>query len=140
MRTVQQLGQEAYEALEMRKRDDGSTYWAFKDGRPDWMQELAHEAHGDMMPDDWRYRFITEAIAVIAEADEDMDGDDFRELFDEHFEPDIYTSTLTDWLNSNVARTGHCDEVLAELGGDLDSIFKIIALGQADQETVEATQ
>jgi hypothetical protein len=55
------------QAFETRKRDNGDKYVALKDGSPEWMTDVCHKAHGDMLPDDWRYSFISEAVDYIDE-------------------------------------------------------------------------
>jgi hypothetical protein len=46
-----------------------------------------------MLPDDWRYQFIEEALDAISE-----DGEDAQ------LEPAIYTHELTGWLHSRADR------------------------------------
>jgi hypothetical protein len=60
------------QAFETRKRDNGDKYVALKDGSPEWMTDVCHKAHGDMLPDDWRYSFISEAVDYIDENGADI--------------------------------------------------------------------
>lgn len=101
-----------------------------KDDRPDWVQELCHSAHGDMLPDDWRYEFIQDALNALEE--------------DEDNEPDVdnlypYNADRLDWLSSNLNRAGYCDEAMEEIGGEFSGIFDTIAIGmQAELREVFA--
>lgn len=118
--SIETKAKEAYSWFTKSTRADGSTtYWHTKDGRPDWLQELCHAAHGDYMPDDYRYEFIVDALACIEE------GNDPDEM-----EPDCYTGGLTAWLASNINRIGYVDECLEEMGGDFPGLSNAIAMGQ----------
>lgn len=101
------------------KRDDGEVFYKFESSEEgdvkryeeERCRALALAAHGDgnMLPDDWRYSFIGEALSAIEEAG------DGRHAFDEiELEADIYTSELTGWLHSRNSRTGYCDEAVSE--------------------------
>jgi hypothetical protein len=109
---------------------DGVTVYLPKDDRPDWVQELCHHAHGDMLPDDWRYEFIVTALDVIAEADDDADPDAIREQFQDECEADIYTHELTSWLGSRADRAGYCDEACEGYGLEGGDTLQRIGLGQ----------
>ena len=86
--TIQELANRYYKMFIRDTRDDGTEYVKTIDERPEELTELIHKAHGDMMPDGWKYKFIEEAIGRIAET-EDEDELDCPEL-----EPDIYTHDL----------------------------------------------
>ncbi len=135
--TVQSLAAEArgyyYHAKEddgaPRYRDGAAVYLA-KDNRPGWIQDMAHHAHGDMRPDDWRYEFILGALSFLEEADPDDDVDALRERFYDECEADIYTSELTGWLHSRADRAGYCDDAANEYGLEGGDTMQRIALGQ----------
>jgi len=59
---VQQLAAEANTYL---KRDTARDILLPADGAPDWFTDLCRHAHGDMMPDDWRYEFLQDALVVV---------------------------------------------------------------------------
>lgn len=122
MATIKELADQVYAQFEQRTRDNGRKFWVLKDGKPDWMQELCHEAHGDMMPDDWKYEFVLEAVAALSDAD---DPDDVQ------LEADIYNSDLLQWLASHLERAGYVDEAV-DYGIDSKDfdIMQCIALGQ----------
>lgn len=98
--TIETMASEASAMFETRTRDSGETFYARKDGAPEWLEDLCHEAHESMLPDDHRYAMIVGALDAIGEGDEDGDT----------LEPDVYTSDLLAWLGSNATRKGYCDD------------------------------
>jgi hypothetical protein len=121
--TIQTLAQEVYDSFEQDKRSDGEEFWKLRDGRPQWMQDLMRECHGDMMPDDFRYAMIRDVMAEMSEADD---------LDDLMFEPDVYTSNLTAWLASHLGRVAYVNEALEQYGeqGAMKYIDQVIGMGQ----------
>ena len=117
--------QEMYDMMEQRKRDNGDTFYALKDNAPQWMSNVAMEAHGERFPDDYIYEFIVDALAMIADADENADIDD---LINE-IEPDVYTASLTHWLSSNNYNISYLTEALQEF--DIKDGFEALAWAQA---------
>jgi hypothetical protein len=107
-KTVNELAREALEWFETDTRDNGEKFVKTKDGRPDWLKTLIFTAHGDMMPDDYRYKFIEDALQYISDQDEDEDMD-FPEI-----KADSYTSELTKWLHSRNDRVCYLTEALEE--------------------------
>ncbi len=130
--TVQSLAQEMSRAFETRKRrsvDTGADaeYVVLKDGSPEWMTDVCHKAHQDeigeaMLPDDWRYRFIEDAVDALAECEieDDQDG---------HLREYVYTHDLTGWLHSRNDRYGYCDDALQELGGPDQDFLATLSRG-----------
>jgi hypothetical protein len=106
MTTIQELAKEAGSYFVGAKRDSGTTFRKLKDERPEWVYELVREAHGDMLPDDWRY----EAIETVLEAIEGIDDPDDHPTF----EPDVYNSDLYKWLSSHSNRSAYCDAAADE--------------------------
>jgi hypothetical protein len=125
MYTVQSLAKEALECFETAKRQpSGEEFYRIKDGSPDWVQELCQDAHGSMLPDDWRYQFIQESLCVLADTD-DVNHDDTR------LEADIFNYQLTAWLGSHGDRPGYVDEACDDYGAEADhGIMYRIARGQ----------
>lgn len=130
--TIQSLATEVSREFVKGTRTDGLTeYWLRKENKQDWIQEAIHAAHGDMLPDDWRYEFIVQALNAMSEYDNPDTARDSLEL-----EP--YTDMLTAWLASNVNRVGYVDEAVAEFGhtslnntyADYKGIIGDIAVGQ----------
>jgi hypothetical protein len=115
------LGKKAKEAFgyfEKVQRHSGTEFWRIKDGAPHWVKDLCFAAHGEgaMLPDDWRYVFIVEALISLDEGT--------------NLEPDIYTSDLCSWLGSNVNRVGYVDEACQERGSDPEGIVGKLQFGQ----------
>jgi hypothetical protein len=111
--------------FESRTRANGEMFDALKDGAPDWMGDAIRDAHGDMMPDDWKYaaaRSIVDSLASGADPDDDM-----LEALDGLV--DVYTGRLTAWLASNTTRVGYCDERAREFG-PFDSVTAWLQAGQ----------
>src|SRR5690606_7899726 len=112
---------------------DGKEYTHLKDGAPEALTDLvrkAHDARGSlMMPDDYRYEMVREAIDTIAELDADADENVARDRLAE-VEPPIYTTELTAWLASRADRYVYCDEAAEEYGGDVvGDTLRLLALG-----------
>jgi hypothetical protein len=97
-------------AFESRTRTNGESFRCLKDGSPEWMKDVAHEGHGDMLPDDWRYRMVEAAVDAISESD--GNEDDSGEAADA-FIP-IYTVDRLNWLASHTSRLSYCDEAAAD--------------------------
>ena len=64
--TIESLAREAYDCFETAKREDDSSYIRLKDERPAWVYNLVYVAHNGMLPDDWRYQAIHDALEHIA--------------------------------------------------------------------------
>lgn len=130
--TLAELAGLAYGQFERRTRDDDSAYVTLRDDAPEWLGDLVHEAHGDLLPDDWRYESIRSALSHIhdcdyADADEAHDG--ASEFADGNV--DTYNGARVEWLGSHLARGGYCDEAAEELGWDPSAgIYGLIGLGQ----------
>lgn len=137
--TVQALAGEAYAWLETAYRvegDDDTRYTRCKDGCPQWVTDLVHAAHGDFLPDDWRYDAIRSCLAAIH--DDDLGEDDATEWADGNV--DVYTGRRFAWLASNLQRQFYCDEAARELGfdsGGSQGVADLVGLGQfAESEEV----
>lgn len=90
-------------------------FWKFKDGRPEVLQTLAHDAHADfmpddsaMLPDDYRYEFIYQALERLAEW-EDMDAADA-------WEPAIYNHERMSWVASHPYRVSYVEDAVRDAG------------------------
>ena len=123
--TIQTLATEMYEAFESAVRPtSGETFRKLKDDAPEWMTTVCRKAHdnAEMLPDDWRYEFIEQALDALAEHE---DADAARDCL----EPDVYTSDLTAWLHSLDSRVYYIDDALREWGMPGDA-FKLLASAQ----------
>lgn len=128
--TIQKLASDLYDALETRRRDNGEAFHTLRDDAPEWMRDAVREAHGDMLPDDWRYGAIKRVACAMADVAEDEDLDDAaHEACDAMV--DVYNGTLCTWLASHGARMGYCDEAADEYGYDKErGIIGLMQLGQ----------
>lgn len=130
MHTFSELAGEAYGMFERRTREDGDAYYTLRDGAPEWLHDLVHEAHGDMLPDDWRYDAIHSALGAIHDsgADTPDDCDDLEHEFADG-EVDAYNGARVAWLGSHLQRGGYCDEAQEELGAS-GGVYDLIGAGQ----------
>ena len=88
---------------------------------PEWIQNLIYEVHehGNILPDDFKYKFILDAIDSIADGDTD----------DRWVEGDIYTGDLLDWFVFDVSKIGYVNDAVEENGYPGD-IIEAIRMGQ----------
>lgn len=107
---IRMLAEEALAWFEYRKRHDGTKYWAVKENAPYWVKDLVRAGHdkGKLLPEDFRHRFIVEALEAVVENPEEP------EIL---WEPDIYLRKLLAWLESGSSyRIILVDKVVSELG------------------------
>ena len=101
--------------LETRTRHDGTRYIAAIFDAEPWIQGLCRAAHADgaMLPDDFRYEMIRDALAYISECDEEIEfPEDHAEMFTEYYGTD---TPLYEWLASHHMRRMYCDLAIDEL-------------------------
>ena len=122
---VRQLAREANSYL---RRDPARDILLPTDGCPRWFTDLCHAAHGSMMPDDWRYEFIQDALSALGDG-ADEDRLDLDALYP-------YTADRLSWLASHLDRPGYCDEAAADAGGPPADILAFVARGM-DRELRE---
>lgn len=128
--TIQDAAAALFAAFVSAKRDNGDTFYKLADGSPEWMTDAIHAAHGDMMPDDWRYSFIRSVAAALSEDADDLD-DARHEAVDAIV--DVYNARLAAWLGSHGARLNYCDEAFNECGaraGTFNVTVAILQMGQ----------
>lgn len=127
--TTSGIAGEAYGLFERRTRDDGEEFTTLdSDTAPGWLRGLVREAHGDLLPDDWRYEAIRDALGDIELAD-GRDLDDLEHEFADRV--DVYTGALLAWLASHSSRVGYCDGAQSEgLTPDNPDVVSLIRLGQ----------
>lgn len=116
------LAGEALAYFEHRKRHDGTKYWAIEEGAPEWVKNLAFAVHneGEILPEDFRYLFIVEALEALVENPEEPEV---------LWEPDAYTSELLKWLDAYPSyRMGLVDEAVSEFGWS--GLFNALQAGQ----------
>lgn len=114
--------------LTTTQRREGETIVIKTDDAPEWVGDVVHAVHGDMLPDDWTYETIKDAADAIAE-----DGEDAE------LEADIYTHSLLTWLRDYPGAVGYVDDA-AEQFGEVAGIIEQIQRGQyvAQAEIVAA--
>ena len=80
-------------------------------------------AHGYFWADDYRYKFIVEALDALEEAEETADDwiDEARDRYE--FEP--YLAKLADWLGSHNHRFSYCDDWAEEMGQPEDTYHRL---------------
>jgi hypothetical protein len=127
---LHEIAREAVEAFETATREDSTSYVRLKDDAPEWIGEAVQKAHGDFLPDDWRYAYIEGSFRLIADAGEDEGLDELADQFAD--DSDIYTGNLLAWLSSNLRRVGYVDEARDEFGAaSFESVTQEITAGQA---------
>jgi hypothetical protein len=126
---VQDLAREASSYFERALRDSSdpdSGYVRTKNDTPEWVTNVIYEAHAGMLPDDWRYDQIENALDVIADSD---DPDDARGEFADGA-VDVYNSDRIAWLASHGNRQSYCDDAASEFGSESRDVIEMIGLGQ----------
>lgn len=111
-----------------RIKRDRDEIWTTRDYKPQWVQDMCFEAHGGargMLPDDYRYEFVVEALRALEECD-DPDEIEMPE--------EIYAAHLTHWLASRLDRVGYCDDAAEEYGADFKDTFTLLTLGYAAEQ------
>lgn len=127
-------------------REDGEEYVRLKDGAPEWVKELVHDAHKDgsewgMLPDDTRYEMIREAVQWIADSDDDRLEDLMSAFADEG---SVYTGEQIAWLASRLDRYSYVDAWVEEYdyqgsddrqsgGGGRPSVMEMIRGGMTQE-------
>lgn len=109
--------------LTRKTRESGEQFVCQKDDAPDWLNDMCRDAHDDMLPDDFVYSVIEDALDAII----DQDGD----AEDVSLEADTYNRDLLAWLSSNLDRASYCDEACEEYGVEAsEGIMHFISMGQ----------
>jgi hypothetical protein len=122
-----------------RKTDEGSQLIVkLKDAAPQWLSAAVYNAHGDMLPDDYKFSMAREACEAIALASADDDMDEAAREFAQNTDTDL--SDLLKWLASHTERSGYyCEDAMSENQGGPGSVSQIITAGQ-EREREEVFQ
>jgi len=104
--------------LQVKQREDGTEFTTMTDDAPEWFRDMVHEAHFDLMPNDWSYRIISDAVGAIAEG---VERDDFTDTG-----IPVYTSDHLQWLSSSLSRMAFCDDALEQFGAPKDTDMLIL--------------
>lgn len=131
MTTIKKLAEQMQEQFTTGKRDNGEEFHKLKDAHPEWMQDVCREAHSEMMPDDFIFEMISNAVDLLADVDDDCaeDFDAYHEKADE-LEADVYNNTLLKWVSSNLTRASYVDDAL-EAGAT--KLFDALQWGQLEE-------
>ena len=105
------------------KEDIRNGIWV--NNNPDY-QELFFYAHGDMLPDDFRYKMIHDVLCNMDEDDEDP-IDMLESLIP------INSSDLLAWISSNLNRIGYCDDYQDQYDGSALKLTEIITGGYFEE-------
>ena len=113
--SIATLADAMHAAFISKTRDNGDTFYCLAPDSPEWMFDACYAGHGEMLPDDFRYAIIREAVGFISDRGEDfdVDGDDSAEFADG---VDVYHSGLLAWVASNLHRMAYVDEALEGYG------------------------
>jgi hypothetical protein len=122
---IQELAKYIRTQFQLKKRDSGESFYSVKDDSKDkeWIQDMCHEAHGSMMPDDYKYQFIVDALNAIEEYDDENESRD-------SLEADVYTSNLTAWLASHLERMEYVNDAVNEYGMSDFNLIQAMQFGQ----------
>lgn len=116
-KTIQELATEARGYFTRTQRTNGEWFFSFDhETTPEWVHDLAHAAHGDMLPDDYRYEMIVDALSFIADNGDTDDGS--HEFADS--EVSASTADRTAWLASHLDRVGYMIEAQSAFGAEPD--------------------
>jgi hypothetical protein len=127
--TLQTLAAEMSGAFEGAVRPtSGEKFRKLIDDAPEWMTTVCRKVHADVpMPaDDWRYKFIEQAVHALAVHE---DADHARDSL----KPDYYTSNLTAWLHSQNSRVYYLGDAMRECGTSKDG-FRLLAAAQLQEK------
>jgi hypothetical protein len=101
---------------------------------PAWVRDMVRDAHCGMVPDDWRYATILEALNHIAECADTEDildsSHDFADLA-----CDVYSSDLLCWVASSLQRVAYVDNALEEFGHGDRTLLGLLQMGQYYEAT-----
>jgi len=109
---VQDLAIEASKYFTTGERGNGETFYKTTDDCPQWVTELVRNAHGDFLPNDYRYRWIAYALDAFSQYE------DGHNAIDE-VQPDVYNFDLLQWVSSNLYRMAYVDEAIQNGAQDL---------------------
>ena len=129
--TIQSVAKDTQQYFERITRGE-DTITVLTDARPEWLFDAVYSAHGEMLPDDWKFAVCESAVDALAESD-DADLDDLAHEFADG-EIDVYNGARLQWLSSNLNRVYYVEDAAKEYGtennaGEFD-LFQLIGQGQ----------
>ena len=113
--TKLELMQQAYDAFDYKKRDNGETFTCLKDNAPQWLRDGIQDIHGgDIFPNDWRYSKINRVFEAFCQYDDvDKWVDYIGEIADSLV--DIYNHDCLAWVtNANIEDVNDAMEMIGE--------------------------
>ena len=122
---IQKKAQEFLNWFEPKTRDSGETFLTMKDGHPEIVQDMVRKTHCGMLPDDYKYDYVVDALEAILAYD---NPDDITN----EMEADPYNSDLLKWLGSNLSRAEYVERGVEEFGINPNpfDLFRVIGVGQ----------
>lgn len=130
--TLKELIEYYSEQFINKKRGDDDIV-ILKDNPAKELQEAVYKAHQDRLPDDWIYSTFSAILDTLQ-------GYDITELDDlENYRGeivdglvDVYTSNLTDWLNSSVYNAYYLQQAVIEFDAkeNILSVAQYIAIDE----------
>jgi len=132
MATLQELAKEALSYYKQRiiQRDGKEVWiWTHTGDAPEWVRKMTMEAHDGMLPDDWKYRFVVEALEAIAYSVEGYEDEAITEL-----EADAYNNELLDWVSSSPIRMKYVDEAVEKIDEWPGSLAYALGMGQVEEK------
>lgn len=127
--TFQTLASAFYKAFEHKTRESGESFYALRDGSPEWMNDAICSAHDGRFPDDWTYDAChTIACSLKEYSDADAATKVSYELADECVDADHMARYK--WLAMHPDNAAFCDEAEQELVGGMGGIADRIGYGQ----------
>ena len=119
IKTLAQIGVNSFTQKQCDKSRMPDEYiYIRKDDAPEWVTQLVKEAHGEMFPDDYKYKFVVDALEALADAD---DIDTAEEIMREGIE--LYTYKLIHWVQSHTDRLAMANEHGKEFEADTIEAF-----------------
>lgn len=119
--TIQELAKKYADWFETAVGKDDIDYLRLKK-RDENISNLIYAAHDKMLPDDFKYRFIREALEIISES---------SEIEDIQLEADIYNSDLLKWIGSDLHRGYYVDQAIDDMcDGTYPGFFESLRYGQ----------
>lgn len=119
MKNWAKVAKEALKYFKLGKREDETEYWHAHNvpDEPEWIRELCYSAHkiDDVLPNDYIYEYIVNALELISEMDGAQSISEFEESIFE-IEGLIYNHDLLKWVSSNLTFSRWVDEAMTEYG------------------------
>ena len=145
--TIQERAQWHLDNFERGEREselptDGKIWIVKDDAKSEPTRVLSRIAHIDpdgdsILPDDWRYEYIVDALHLIIETaayNGDVYEDDWIDVQHE-IEGDVYNSNLMAWASSHAYRVAYADQQVVDLGiAGEDGIYSRLMHGNAYEQ------